>query len=283
MIAERNTAALWDRTWANPVSSAHNSLRLAKEERGVRWQRLEQIVLDRCGSFEDLNVIEIGAGMGTNAALMAERGAKVTVLDYSPKAIERAKQFFQGMGLPATFVLQDALALPEELLGQYEVSMSFGLAEHFLGPPRIRIIRAHLDLLRPGGLTFVSVPNKNNLPYRLHKWITERTGAWAVGEEYPFTRNELEEIARQLPIADYGFFGDCLWRSKRFLNPLKWFRRPKLRSGRAESAWPGTLPPLPRRRALRPERGTRWDAYYSYALVLWAVRDRDRSNGSDRT
>lgn len=284
-MVEQNTAGLWNGLWAKPASADEDLFRVYKEERLIRWQRIERIVLGRFGGFEDLSVIEIGAGVGTNAALMGKRGAKVSVLDYSPEALDRSARLFQRMGIPVNVIKRDVFDLPETLTRSYDVSMSFGLAEHFLGDKRKAIIGIHLDLLKENGLSFVSIPNRYNPPYRLHKWITERTRAWSVGEEYPFSRAELRRICKELGVEEYGFLGDALWRSKRFLNPLRWL--PKRKKPRKEKS----LESQPRhahfsrnvaRRLPRKERGTPWDEYIGYALVLWATKPASPSISGQR-
>lgn len=291
----KNTAQLWDDVWVDKPANVEKDLfRVAKEQALIRWQRMEARVLDRFGGFDGLSVIELGAGRGTNAALMAQRGAKVSVLDYSESALERSRKLFDQLNLPVEFILQDALDLPSSMHGRYDVSMSFGLAEHFLGADREKILKAHFDLLNDQGISFVSVPNAHNPPYRLYKWITEHTGRWSVGEEYPFSRRELAHYCSILDVQEYEFFGDSLWRSKKFLNPIKWFPRRKKKS-RAVPAVSQVQPsdavneaavssrsgqnvaldgPAVKARKRRPrrvpkrERGTALDARFSYALVL---------------
>lgn len=284
-MSQQNTAQLWDAVWTRGADVSRDLYAVAKEERLIRWQRMEAAIVERFGGFDGLSVIELGAGRGTNAALMARRGARVAVLDYSERALERARALFDELGLAAEFILQDALDLPESLLGRYDVSMSFGLAEHFLGDKRTGILDAHLKLLRDGGLAFISVPNAHNPPYRLYKWIAERTGRWTVGEEYPFSRTELEGFCRLAGVEDYGFFGDSLWRSKKFLNPLKWFPRRKRKAATTPAAAVGAPAPARgsgqpsrrRRRLPRRERGTSLDARFAYALVLWAGKSGARA------
>ena len=303
-MTERNTAQLWDNVWTRSPSVEKDLYAVAKEERLIRWQRMEAKILERFAAFDALSVIELGAGRGTNAALMAGRGARVSVLDYSEIALQRSRRVFANLELPVDLVLQDALQLEPQHIGQYDVSMSFGLAEHFVGAAREAIVKAHFDVLKAGGLAFISVPNAYNPPYRLYKWITEHTGRWTIGEEYPFSRRELEAQCARLGITEYGFFGDSLWRSKKFLNPLKWFPRRKKKEpdssagdgaeasvDAADESHPPSLPAeddaaqradrsapaaaAGKRRYRRlpaREKGTRWDDRYAYALVLWAVK-----------
>src|SRR5690554_2647878 len=126
-MAQRNTAELWDSVWTRAPSVDKDLYAVAKEERLIRWQRMEAKVLERFAGFEDLSVIELGAGRGTNAVLMAGRGAHVSVLDYSEIALQRSRRVFENLELPVELVLQDALDLSPALLGKHDVSMSFGL------------------------------------------------------------------------------------------------------------------------------------------------------------
>lgn len=255
---KNNTPQLWDEVWKE-TSPEEDILTLAKEESGIRWQRIQRIVLSKFGSFEDVQVIEIGAGTGTNACLMAKRGAKVTILDYSRKAIQRARIFFERNDLKAEFLLEDALSLPKVLMAKYDISMSFGLTEHFKGDDRIKINKAHFDLLRKGGITFISVPNRLNLPYRLYKFVAEHTGKWKVGEEYPYSRKELRNLCQELGIKEYSFCADSLISSCNLINPLRKIRFRKRHIDLDNMN-------------LRKEKGTSLDQYLSYALVLCGVK-----------
>ena len=143
-MVEQNTAGLWNGLWARSVSTDEDLFRVYKEERLIRWQRIERIVLRRFGGFEDLSVIDIGAGVGTNAALMGKRGANVSVLDYSQEALDRSTRLFQRMGIPVNVIKRDVFDLPETLTRSYDVSMSFGLAEHFPGDKRRAVIETRV-------------------------------------------------------------------------------------------------------------------------------------------
>ena len=149
-----NSPQLWDKVWKIPYSAAEDIYALAKEEKSIRWQRLENIVIHEFGSFNNLKIIEIGAGAGTYAAIMAKHGAQATLMDYSEAALIRANQFFQHNSVSADFIQQDALHLPSIMYDRFDISMSFGLTEHFKDTARIAITKAHFDVLRKGGMTF---------------------------------------------------------------------------------------------------------------------------------
>ncbi|MBT7703782.1 methyltransferase domain-containing protein [Candidatus Peregrinibacteria bacterium] len=253
---KKNTAKLWDNLWKHDISKKEDAFNLAKEENSIRWQRIEKIVLKNLGSFKGLKVIEVGAGAGTNAALMAKRGAEVTILDYSELAIKRSREFFKRNKLKAKFIQQDALNLPKELMSKYDISLSFGLTEHFKDQQRIQINKAHFDLIKKGGITFISVPHKHNLPYRLYKFAAELAGKWNVGEEYPYSRQEFRKICQKIGIKKYAFFGDSLIASFNMINPFRIFAKLLGFKQNLDIS------------KMRPEKGTFLDEYLSYALVL---------------
>lgn len=252
-MTEPNTPELWDDIWRSGTTADEHRRNVAREELSIRWQRIERRVAARFGGFGNLSAIEIGAGAGTNAAAMAKRGASVTLLDYSPAALETARGLFAANALEADFVQANALDLPDEVRGGFDIAMSFGLNEHFTGAERLGIFQAHLDALRPDGIAIVSVPNARNAPYRLSKWAAEKTGRWKLGVEVPFARPELEAICRELGVTEPEFFGDSFAYSLQFVNPYAFVRRSRGRPGKPKA---------------RPERGTPLDERWSYATVV---------------
>lgn len=251
-----NTPPLWDNVWQNPLSAEEHRYNLAREAQTIRWQRIETRVRAAFGGFDQLRVIELGAGAGTNAGLMAQRGAQVTILDYSERALAQARAFFQANDVQADFVLANALDLPPALREKFDLALSFGLAEHFSGADRVQIFRSHLDALHKGGIAFVSVPNAFNVPYRAFKWVAETTGRWKLGIEIPFTHRELERICAQLDVTDYAFFGDSFLTSLQFVNPWRYARKRLKRPRSFDSS------------RINQELGTPLDERWSYATVL---------------
>ena len=73
--------------------------------------------------------------------------------------------------------------------------MSFGLVEHFLGNDRLRVFRAHKELVNDKGLIIISVPNKLSLPYQYWMSKSKRLGKWIYGTEVPFSRSEVKILA----------------------------------------------------------------------------------------
>ncbi len=193
MSSRGEQAADWDEVWRNTPKSED----VDAELRGLRWRVQRELVTDRRGAIKGLRVIEIGAGRATNALLYALHGASATVLDRSAVALEQAAEHFARHDLSVETVEADVFELPEDLLGRFDVSMSFGLCEHFLGEHRRRVVGAHVDLLNADGIAMVNVPNKLSPLYRAWMGLAKRRGTWTLGTEVPFSARELGSLARR--------------------------------------------------------------------------------------
>jgi 2-polyprenyl-3-methyl-5-hydroxy-6-metoxy-1,4-benzoquinol methylase len=59
------------------------------------------------------SVLDAGCGTGDTALFFAGRGCKVTGIDFIDEAINRARRKAAERGLPATFLVKDALTLKD--------------------------------------------------------------------------------------------------------------------------------------------------------------------------
>jgi SAM-dependent methyltransferase len=190
-VVER--AADWEAQWrAEPLEPSA----VRAEERTPRWRAQERLVRERFGGFDGLKAVEIGSGRGLNGLLYAVRGAEVTLVDSSRLALDQAAALFESFGAEARAVETDLFALPAELKGQFDVAMSFGVCEHFLGERRLAAIEAHLESVRPGGVALLGVPNRHAPAYRFWLATLKRRGTWPLGTEEPFSSTELIALAR---------------------------------------------------------------------------------------
>jgi SAM-dependent methyltransferase len=204
---------VWDRLWkARPTDSRDDQL-LARERRHPRWQWILGQVEASFGSCAGLETIELGAGRGDLSAILAERGAKVTLLDASDRALDQARRRFRRLGLAARFERADLFSIPHALLDRFHVALSSGVIEHFQGAMRTRAVDAHRRVLGPGGLTVISVPHTWGIPYRLWKFYCELRRCWPYGMEVPYSRGELTARfqAAGLTRTDAALFG--FWQS----------------------------------------------------------------------
>jgi hypothetical protein len=69
---------------------------------------------------------------------------------------------------------------------------SEGVVEHFKGEYRQEIVNAHSKAAKRGGKVLIIAPNMKCPPYRIGKFLAEKTGTWIYGNEYPYSKKELE-------------------------------------------------------------------------------------------
>jgi SAM-dependent methyltransferase len=101
--------------------------------------------------------LEIGCAPGkTLAWVSAALGAEVSGLDYSDRGLAVARELFATLNLRADLRCEE-LDRTTFSPGSFDVVFSAGVIEHFADPSPV--VRAHLRLLRSGGLLLVTIPD----------------------------------------------------------------------------------------------------------------------------
>ena len=189
---------VWDRLWRDPPSDAKDDALLERERRSPRWAMIVDRLGATFGSIDGLKTVELGSGRGDLSVLLAQRGARVTLLDASSMALDQARARFDRLGLGAVCVQADMLTTLEGRGQPYDVALSSGVIEHFRGQARTEVVGAHHAVLRPGGMAIISVPHACCVPYRLWKGYLQLRGWWPYGLELPYTKGELLERSREV-------------------------------------------------------------------------------------
>jgi 2-polyprenyl-6-hydroxyphenyl methylase/3-demethylubiquinone-9 3-methyltransferase len=123
--------------------------------------RLEYI--DRNAGLRDKSVLDVGCGGGILTESMAARGARVTGIDLSDKAlgVARLHLFESGHSIDYRSISAESLAL--EMPGAFDVVTCLEMLEHV--PEPASTVRACATLVRPGGHVFFSTLNRNPKSY----------------------------------------------------------------------------------------------------------------------
>lgn len=111
----------------------------------------------------DRDVLEIGAGLGTDLAQFATFGARTTDLDLSGGHLAMAKKNFKLRGLSGNFVHGDGEGLPFDD-NSFDVVYSNGVIHHT--PNTAQVVDEILRVLRPGGRAIIMVYAE----WSLHYW-----------------------------------------------------------------------------------------------------------------
>lgn len=119
--------------------------------------------IDQAASLAGKHVVDIGCGGGILAEGMAERGARVTGIDLSEKALGVARLHLFESGLKVDYREISAEAFAEEAAGQFEVVTCMEMLEHV--PDPASTVAACARLVKPGGHVFLSTLNRNFKAY----------------------------------------------------------------------------------------------------------------------
>lgn len=108
-------------------------------------------------------VLDIGCGGGILAESVAQKGAQVTGIDLSEKALKVADLHSLESGVQVRYELIAAEAMAEREAGQYDVVTCMEMLEHVPSPEAI--VAACAKLVKPGGQVFFSTLNRNPKSY----------------------------------------------------------------------------------------------------------------------
>jgi 2-polyprenyl-3-methyl-5-hydroxy-6-metoxy-1,4-benzoquinol methylase len=172
------------------------------------WAFIQQVVRRTFSRFDGLRTIELGCGEGKVSLLFSLLGANTTLVDNSQEQLKRAKHIATQFNIDPFIVERDLLRLPESFNKQFDVSMSFGTVEHFLGQDRQHVFDVHRSLLRKGGLTIIWVPNRYGLLFHLGVFLRElfRREISRIPEK-SFTRRELYQRAKAAGLTELRVTG----------------------------------------------------------------------------
>ncbi len=99
-------------------------------------------------------VLDIGCGTGENALYLAARGHEVWGVDFTPRAIEKAREKAAQRHLDVTFLVKDALQL-NTLERQFDTAIDSGLFHTLSDEERPLFASSLASVLRHGGSYFM--------------------------------------------------------------------------------------------------------------------------------
>ncbi len=150
------------------------------------------------------SLLELGSGSGHLSGLLAQQGYKVTLLDFSEKALEKSKQFFDKHGLNGQFIKGDLLDL-SNIESIYDVVWNSGVMEHFNDEQLLKAFKSIREKTK--GIFIFLVPNPMSLPYLIFRYKLMREGNWIYGSEYLRTDYTLFLEAAGFKLINQHFLG----------------------------------------------------------------------------
>ncbi|MBL0168301.1 MAG: bifunctional 2-polyprenyl-6-hydroxyphenol methylase/3-demethylubiquinol 3-O-methyltransferase UbiG [Propionivibrio sp.] len=125
--------------------------------------RLEWI--DRHAGISGQRVLDVGCGGGILSESMAQRGALVTGIDLSDKALGVARLHLLESGNSVDYLKISAEELADQSAGRFDMVTCMEMLEHVPNPAST--IAACAALVKPGGHVFFSTINRNAKAYLL--------------------------------------------------------------------------------------------------------------------
>lgn len=142
--------SVWEREYENPQLVTGGTEPQGDVKRFIKWLRKDQK-----RALEGLRVLDLGSGLGKNAIFLAERGAIVTGLEISPKAIGTAEQRAEDAGVEVEFLLHDIGSHYSFNDASFDVALDIMSSNSLDEKGRAVYLKEADRVLKPGGYVFV--------------------------------------------------------------------------------------------------------------------------------
>ena len=115
------------------------------------------------------SVLDIGGGPGRYTIHLADKGCNVTLFDLSPENVKFASEQAAEQGLSIQAVAGDACLVDELVNKKFDHVLLMGPMYHLLEEDeRVKAVNAALNVLKPGGIIYISFSNMMGC---LMKWM----------------------------------------------------------------------------------------------------------------
>ncbi len=128
--------------------------------------------------------LDVGSGPAHDSLPLAERGFRVTGVDWSRNGLLAGRKLYRTEGLVLDPVRADIRALPFRD-GSFDFVWNAGVLEHFHDDDVAKVIGEMRRVARPGGTVLAAVPNKLYFWYQAHLALKRLSGR---AHQYGFER-----------------------------------------------------------------------------------------------
>jgi len=142
-----------------------------------------------------MHVLELGCGNGKTLEALVKTGAKVTAIDFSPKAVALCKGLAREKGWnDIELLIADACDLPFPD-SSFDAVVAFHLLEHLLEGDRQKAVSEIKRVLRKGGTVFVQAFSTDDMRFGKGEELEENTFVRGTGMiSHYFTEEEMKVL-----------------------------------------------------------------------------------------
>lgn len=145
----------WDQRVPIHLRSATYSAHLVALRRGEDClDPLSRIILEEVGDVTGKSLLHLQCHIGHDTLSWARRGAKVTGLDFSPPAINTARELAEELGIDARFVCANVYDAAEAIDERFDIVFA-SLGVFCWIPDVRRWMTVAAAMLKPGGMLYI--------------------------------------------------------------------------------------------------------------------------------
>ena len=149
--SELTDKKLWENYWEEKPDA------IGKKKPNLLFKEILRSFDQYLPDTKGLAILEIGGGQGEYLLYLTRHHNYLAhSLDYSKIGNQQTQDTFNRAVLPVVLYERDLFADNSDI-PKFDIVFSLGLIEHFDNPEMV--INKHLDLLKPGGILLLGVPN----------------------------------------------------------------------------------------------------------------------------
>jgi len=206
---------VWDDVWKSyEIDINDYSKRLFKILKSAKMEPVKNYVTSK--ETGTVKIVECGCGSGKLTLSMAKVfGTEAHLFDISKEAVKMAMKNSNGLDTKSNIFLASITDTPYKN-DAFDITMSFGVNEHFEGNDRQKILDEMIRITKMDGMIIVLVPNKMCFPYVFGMGVRKILGKWRFGLEIPYSKNEIKRLAKKTGVKIEHM------ESNRFLSSFVW-------------------------------------------------------------
>lgn len=168
--------------WSEVLGTREDAAKVAERLKNDGYLPWNEVLLREAEGAT--SILDLGCGRGENSAMLALRGKKTTLFDWSPENLEFSQHLFRALGKQGNFVKGDMTKPFPFVQEEFDVVFSCGVFEYFSDDQIIDILKEAFRVTRKK--VIILVPNAYAALYRVGMWYMRMNDKWPWGGERPF-------------------------------------------------------------------------------------------------